>query len=305
MSDKTYDIIAIIGPTASGKTQLATQLAAKLNAEIISADSRQVYCGMNLGTGKDLEDYVINGSPIPYHLINIAKAGSRYNVYEYQTDFMQVYNNMLGRKVRPILCGGSGLYIEAVLSGYNLLPVPENRELRNLFEVKTDAELAQILASYKSLHNTTDLDTRKRTIRAIEIEEFYRHTPASPNPFPKLSSIIFGVKYDRQTEMQRIRVRLAQRLEYGMLEEVKALLNSGIPPENLIYYGLEYKFLTEHILGKLSYEEMFEQLYIAIRQFAKRQMTWFRGMERKGFAINWIAGELPMDEKMRYIEEKI
>lgn len=305
MPNKTYDIIAIVGPTASGKTQLATNLAAKLGGEIISADSRQIYRGMNLGTGKDLEDYTINGKTIPYHLIDIADAGTKYNVYEYQSDFLKAYNDIKSRNVQPILCGGSGLYIEAVLKGYKLIPVPENKELRQQLEQKTDEELASILASYKSLHNTTDLDTRKRTIRAIEIEEYYSKTPLDPNPFPQLTSIIFGVKYDRATEMQRIKARLAQRLDSGMIDEVKTLLNSGINPDDLIYYGLEYKYLTEYIIGKNSYDEMFEHLYIAIRQFAKRQMTWFRGMERRGFTINWISGDIPLEDKMEMILQKV
>lgn len=305
MPNKTYDIIAIVGPTASGKTQLATTLAAKLGGEIISADSRQVYRGMSLGTGKDLDDYTIDGKAIPYHLIDIADAGSKYNVYEYQADFLKVYSDIKKRNAQPILCGGSGLYIDAVLKGYKLIPVPENKELRQLLEQKTDNELAEILASYKSLHNSSDFDTRKRTIRAIEIEEYYKTTPVDPNPFPQLSSIIFGVKYERTAEMLRIKNRLAQRLESGMIDEVKALLDSGINPEDLIYYGLEYKYLTEYIIGKISYDTMFEQLYIAIRQFAKRQMTWFRGMERRGFTINWISGDTPKEDKMAMILQKI
>lgn len=303
MSDKTYDIIAIVGPTASGKTQLATALACNLNGEIISADSRQVYRGMSLGTGKDLVDYTVNGRQIPYHLIDIVEAGCKYNVYEYQADFLKVYDDIKSRNVQPVLCGGSGLYIEAVLKGYRLMPVPENKLLRQQLELKTDAELAQQLASYKELHNTTDLDTRKRTIRAIEIEEFYQNTPVDPNPFPKLSSIIFGVKYKRETEMERIRQRLSQRLESGMIEEVQGLIDSGISSDDLIYYGLEYKFITEYLIGKSSYNEMFEKLNIAIRQFAKRQMTWFRGMERRGFKINWIEGELPLEQKLTIIEQ--
>lgn len=305
MSNKIYDIVAIVGPTASGKTTLAANLADKIGGEIISADSRQVYRGMNLGTGKDYADYTINGKMIPYHLIDIADAGSKYNVYEYQADFLKVYNGIAGRDVQPILCGGSGLYIEAVLKGYRLIPVPENPELRKQLGQKSDDELADILSSYKELHNTTDLDTRKRTIRAIEIEEYYKNTPVDPNPFPQLNSIIFGVRYDRMTEIQRIKRRLAQRLEDGMIDEVKTLLNAGINPQDLIYYGLEYKYLTEYIIGKISYDDMFNHLYIAIRQFAKRQMTWFRGMERRGFTINWINGDMPLTDKVNLILQKL
>lgn len=303
MNPKTYDIIAIVGPTASGKTQLAVALANRLGGEILSADSRQVYSGMNLGTGKDIEDYTIDGQTVPHHLIDIADAGSKYNVYEYQSDFLKAYEGIQQRGAQAILCGGSGLYLEAVLKGYRMMPVPENKELRRELELKTDGELAAQLASYRELHNTTDLDTRKRTIRAIEIEEFYRTSPVDPNPFPKLRSIIFGVKYQRATEMERIRQRLAQRLDAGMIDEVRTLLKQGIAPDDLIYYGLEYKFITEHILGRISYDEMFDGLNIAIRQFAKRQMTWFRGMERRGTTIHWIDGELPLEAKVEKAEQ--
>lgn len=300
-----YDLFAIVGPTASGKTQLAANLAHRLRGEIISADSRQVYRNMDIGTGKDLADYEIDGQKVPYHLIDIADAGSRYNVYQYQNDFLKVYNSLINRHVQPILCGGSGLYIEAVLRGYRLLQVPNNPELRAQLDNKTDTQLAQILAQYKQLHNTTDLDTRKRTIRAIEIEEYYSRTPQDGHEFPKLNSIIFGVRYDRQTEMQRIRQRLEQRLANGMLDEVRALLNAGIPPENLTYYGLEYKFVTEHLTGMLTYNIMVERLNIAIRQFAKRQMTWFRGMQRRGLNIHWIAGEQSLEQKLQLIEHQL
>jgi tRNA dimethylallyltransferase len=305
MSKNKYDLIAIVGPTASGKTQLAAHLAARLNGEIISADSRQVYRGMTIGTGKDLDDYVVDGQEIPYHLIDIVDAGYKFNVFEYQQHFIDAYNDIKSRNRLPILCGGSGLYVDSVLRGYKLLPVPENPELRRELESKTDEELAKILSSYKKLHNTTDLDTRKRTIRAIEIEEYYKRQPVDPNPFPEINSIVFGVKYQRATEMKRISERLSQRLETGMIDEVKALLDSGLNADDLIYYGLEYKYITEYLLGKYSYNEMFEKLNIAIRQFAKRQMTWFRGMERKGFTINWIPGELSLEEKMSIIFDRI
>jgi tRNA dimethylallyltransferase len=305
MLESKYDLIAIVGPTASGKTQLAAHLAARLDGEVISADSRQVYRGMTIGTGKDLDDYVVDGQVIPYHLIDIVDAGYKFNVFEYQQHFIDAYNDIKKRKRLPILCGGSGLYIDAVLRGYKLLPVPENPELRRKLETKTDNELAAILASYKKLHNTTDLDTRKRTIRAIEIEEYYRHQPVDPKPFPQIKSIVFGVKHQRAAEMKRIRERLALRLNSGMIDEVKALLGSGLSADDLIYYGLEYKYITEYLLGKYAYDEMFENLYIAIRQFAKRQMTWFRGMERKGYNINWIPGELVLDEKIALVIDKI
>ncbi len=301
MHSISYDLIAILGPTASGKTQLAAHLAARINGEIISADSRQVYRGMTIGTGKDLDDYVVDGNPIPYHLVDIVDAGYKFNVFEYQQRFIDVYKDIRPRKRLPILCGGSGLYIDAVLRGYKLLPVPENPELRRELEAKTDEELATVLASYKKLHNTTDLDTRKRAIRAIEIEEFYRSRTVDPQTFPQINSIVFGVKYQRAAEMQRIRQRLSQRLESGMIDEVKTLLGSGLKVEDLLYYGLEYKYITEYLMGKYSYDQMFEKLFIAIRQFAKRQMTWFRGMERKGFTINWIPGEMPLSEKLDLI----
>ncbi|HDP74404.1 MAG TPA: tRNA (adenosine(37)-N6)-dimethylallyltransferase MiaA [Bacteroidales bacterium] len=305
MLDSKYDLVAIVGPTASGKTQLASHLGAQVNGEIISADSRQVYRGMTIGTGKDLDDYVVDGKAIPYHLIDVVDAGYKFNVFEYQQHFIDVYNDIKMRNRLPILCGGSGLYIDAVLRGYKLLPVPENPELRRELETKTDDELAAILASYKKLHNTTDLDTRKRTIRAIEIEEYYRHQPVDPKPFPKIKSIVFGVKYQRAAEMKRIRERLVQRLNAGMIDEVKALLNAGLTADDLIYYGLEYKYITEYLVGKHSYDEMFEKLYIAIRQFAKRQMTWFRGMESKGVTINWIPGELTSEKKISLVLNKI
>lgn len=305
MLKSKYDLIAIVGPTASGKTQLAAHLASMLNGEVISADSRQVYRGMTIGTGKDLDDYVVDGNAIPYHLIDIVNAGYKFNVFEYQQHFIDAYTDIKKRNRMPILCGGSGLYIDAVLRGYKLLPVPENPELRRELEAKTDDELAAILASYKLLHNTTDLDTRKRTIRAIEIEEYYCRQPVDPKPFPAIRSIIFGVKYQRAAEMIRIRERLVVRLKSGLIEEVQSLLNSGISADDLIYYGLEYKYITEYLLGKYSYDEMVERLNIAIRQFAKRQMTWFRGMERKGFPINWIPGELSLEEKLALVISKV
>ncbi|KAA6343955.1 tRNA dimethylallyltransferase [termite gut metagenome] len=283
-----YDLITILGPTASGKTQFAVILAYELDAEIISADSRQIYRGMNLGTGKDLDDYTGNGKRIPYHLIDIAEPGYKYNVYEYQRDFLNAYNAIKERGKLPILCGGTGMYIESVLKGYRLVSVPENPELRSRLTGKSLEELTAILRKYKTLHNSTDVDTAQRAIRAIEIEEYYTGNDCSRREFPPLKSLVIGIDIDRESRRRRISARLRRRLDEGMIDEVKALLNNGIKPEDLIYYGLEYKYLTLYITGQLTYEEMFSQLEIAIHQFAKRQMTWFRGMERKGFVIHWV-----------------
>ena len=298
-----YDLITILGPTASGKTDLAAHLAYDLQTEIISADSRQVYRGMDLGTGKDLEDYVVKGKQIPYHLIDICDAGFKYNLFMYQQDFLNVYQDMVGRNLLPILCGGTGLYIESVLKGYRMIPVPENPELRASLEGKPLDELARILSGYKTLHNTTDVDTPKRAIRAIEIGEYYRTHPVQEREFPEIHPLIIGVNIDRELRREKITNRLKQRLDHGMLDEIRRLLDSGVHPDDLIYYGLEYKYLTLYVIGKLSYEEMFSQLEIAIHQFAKRQMTWFRGMERRGFLIHWIEATLPMEEKVARIKE--
>lgn len=284
-----FDLITILGPTASGKTAFAALLAYALDAEIISADSRQVYRRMDLGTGKDLEDYVVNGRQIPYHLIDIAEPGTKYNVYEYQHDFLRAYEDIRRRGRRVIVCGGTGLYLESVLRGYRLSPVPQNPQLREKLEGKSLAELTEILKTYKQLHNTTDVDTAQRAIRAIEIAEYYRSTPVEDRPFPALKSLTLGIAVDRETRRERISRRLRQRLEAGMVDEVRALLQEGIRAEDLLYYGLEYKYLTLYATGQLSYDEMFRQLEIAIHQFAKRQMTWFRGMERRGTAIHWIS----------------
>lgn len=303
MSDRTtsYDLLTILGPTASGKTALAAALAHRLGSEIISADSRQIYRGMDLGTGKDLADYVVEGQPVPYHLIDIADPGYKYNVFEYQRDFLLAYEDIRRRGHLPILCGGTGLYLESVLKGYRLLPVPENPELRARLASLSLEELTRLLASYKTLHNTTDVDTPKRAIRAIEIEEYYRHTPVDERSFPTLQSLIIGVDIDRDLRRQKITRRLHQRLDEGMVDEVRRLLAQGIPADDLIYYGLEYKYLTLYAIGRLSYEEMFHQLETAIHQFAKRQMTWFRGMERRGFTIHWIDATLPLEEKVERI----
>ena len=302
-----YKMITILGPTASGKTKLAATLAYHLGAEIISADSRQVYQGMDIGTGKDLTDYTIASKHIPYHLIDICKAGSKYNVYQYQQDFLDIYNKIKETNKLPILCGGSGLYLEAILKGYHLSTVPPNEELRNQLNEMSHESLIQMLANIQEqlntkMHNSTDLDSKQRTIRAIEIGKHMLTEADHLTSFPTISSLIIGVDIDREERRRKITTRLHQRLEEGMIEEVKQLLDQGIPPEDLIYYGLEYKFVTEYLIGKLSYDEMVRQLEIAIHQFAKRQMTWFRGMERRGIKINWINASLPMEEKIEMIQ---
>jgi len=303
-------MITILGPTASGKTPLATALAARIGGEIISADSRQVYRRMDLGTGKDLADYniMVDGSTvsIPYHLIDICEPGTKYNLFQYQQDFFDAYINIIGRGKVPILCGGTGLYIEAVLKGYKLSPVPQNQELRDRLEGKTLEELTQMLIELKQkngsvMHNKTDIDSCQRAIRAIEIETYNMEHPMPLRELPAIDSLIIGVHIDRELRREKITRRLKARLDEGMIDEIRTLLAEGIPVENLIYYGLEYKFLTEYVIGKLSFDEMFRQLEIAIHQFAKRQMTWFRGMERRGFTIHWIDATLPMEEKIDYI----
>lgn len=300
------DLIAIVGPTASGKTTLAVALAKRIGTEIISADSRQLYRGMDIGTGKDLAEYTLDGVSIPYHLIDICPAGYRYNLFEYVRDFNTVYADMKARGKQPLLCGGTGLYVETVLKGYSLPPVPENKTLRESLQDKTLDELAEILRGYKTLHNTTDIDTCKRAIRAIEIAEYYsRQEPELLEPRPLKNSLIVGVNIERELRRAKITRRLHERLKEGMVEEVKSLLDSGIEPDSLIYYGLEYKFLTEYIIGHTTYDEMVERLEIAIHQFAKRQMTWFRGMERRGHTIRWIDATIPTDEKVDIIEQWI
>lgn len=300
-----YDLIAILGPTASGKTPFAAALAAELNTEIISADSRQIYRGMDLGTGKDLVDYTVQGRAIPYHLIDIAGPGYKYNVFEYQRDFLSAYESIKQKGRLPVLCGGTGMYLEAVLKGYRLLPVPENPELRTRLAGKSLGELTEILKQYKTLHNSTDVDTAKRAIRAIEIEEYYLQTDVAEREFPKLNSLIIGVDIDRELRREKISRRLRQRLDEGMVDEVRRLLSEGIKPDDLIYYGLEYKYLTLYAIGEMSYDEMFAGLETAIHQFAKRQMTWFRGMERRGFTIHWVSATLPTEEKIKFVKQKL
>lgn len=298
-----FNLISVVGPTASGKTALAVRLAAELGGEVISADSRQIYRGMDIGTGKDLGEYSWKGCKVPCHLIDIVEAGAKYNVFEYQNDFLKVWEDCRQRGVFPVLCGGSGLYVEAVLKGYKLLAVPVDEELRASLAGLALPELAQRLAGYKKLHNTTDVDTVKRAIRAIEIEEYYLTHPYEEKDFPELRPLIVGVDVSREVRRERITARLHARLQEGMVEEVKRLLDSGIKPEDLIYYGLEYKYLTLYLTGELGYEEMVEKLNVAIHQFAKRQMTWFRKMERDGFDIHWLDASLDLDEKVAKVKE--
>ena len=309
-------MITILGPTASGKTPVAAHLAAEIGGEIISADSRQVYRRMDIGTGKDLADYIVDGRQIPYHLIDIREPGTKYNLFEYQQDFLDAYEDIRSRGAVPILCGGTGLYIEAVLKGYHLSPVPQNQELRDSLEGKSLAELTEMLTELKAktgsnMHNTTDVDSCQRAIRAIEIETYNLEHPTPRRELPPVDSIIIGLDIDRELRREKITRRLKARLEerqqvgasagMTMVDEVKALLDEGIPADDLIYYGLEYKFVTEYLTGKTTYDEMVTRLEIAIHQFAKRQMTWFRGMERRGFHINWIDATLPMEEKVAKI----
>lgn len=298
-----YDLITITGPTASGKTKLAVAVAAAIGSEIISADSRQVYKGMDIGTGKDLSEYTIKHQNIPYHLIDICEAGEKYNVYEFQHDFHRAYNDIKSRNRMPILCGGTGMYIEAVLRGFRLLTVPENPELRLALQNKSIDELKDILASMQNMHNTTDLDSAKRAIRAIEIAEFTNLHPADFTEFSPLNSLIVLVDINRELRREKITQRLKARLNEGMIQEIQNLLDKGIKAEDLIYYGLEYKFVTLYLTHQLSYSEMFQQLEIAIHQFAKRQMTWFRGMERRGFQLHTINAETALTEQVETIKE--
>lgn len=291
-------LITLIGPTASGKTVLAAQLAKQISGEIISGDSRQVYRGMDIGTGKDLVDYNVNGEAIPYYIIDVVDAGHKYNVYEFQQDFVKAFNTITEKKKQAILCGGTGMYIEAALKGYKLIHVPSNPAFREICEKKTEEELIAELKIYKVLHNQTEIDNRRRMIRALEIEQYYSTNPKIEFDFPQFSPIIIGVSIDVETRRHRIDTRLKQRLDEGLVDEVKTLIDRGVSTETLIYYGLEYKFLTQYLLNQLTYDEMVTQLTIAIHQFAKRQMTWFRGMERRGMKIHWIDGMKPMNERV-------
>ncbi|MBI9035934.1 MAG: tRNA (adenosine(37)-N6)-dimethylallyltransferase MiaA [Bacteroidales bacterium] len=294
----TVDLITVLGPTATGKTSFGVALTALLNGEIISADSRQVYKGMDIGTGKDLNEYHYMDQDIPYHMIDIVEPGYEYNVFEFQNDFLKVYEDIKSRERIPVLCGGTGMYIESVLKGYKLIPVPEDIDLRLELQEKEQHELVEILATYKDVHNTTDTDDRERLVRAIEIQKYYKEHTEIDTSFPTINSVIFGIQFDRQEIRSRITQRLVQRLEEGMIEEVRGLMNNGLKAEQLRFYGLEYKYVTDHIIGKIGYNEMFKLLNTAIHQFAKRQMTWFKRMQKQGVEIHWIDGKLPLDKKL-------
>lgn len=302
---RNLDLISIIGPTAVGKTAVAAHLAAAINGEILSADSRQIYRGMDIGTGKDLGDYTINGKQIPYHLIDIADAGYKYSVFEYQTDFLKAYGEVKTRGSMPILCGGTGMYVDAVVKGYKLMKVPIDDSLRAELEPMTDEALQVRLNVLKTVHNRSDFDTRKRLIRAIEIEQYQKEHEVEMVAYPKINNIYFGVLVDRNIRRKRITERLHARLKEGMVEEVQTLIAGGVPVETMLFYGLEYKFIAMYILGQLTYDQMVEQLNFAIHHFAKRQMTWFRKMERDGNTIHWVDGLLPMEEKVAIILQKI
>ena len=301
--NEKYDLVSVVGPTACGKTSLAVELALSVpGAEIISADSRQVYRGMDIGTGKDIAEYTRGEVTVPSHLLDIVDAGEKYNLFEFQRDFLASYEDIKERGAFPIMCGGSGLYVESVLKGYRLLPVPENTALRAELEEKSLEELTALLATYKQLHNNTDTDNKKRAIRAIEIEEYYRTCPVEERYFPQINALTVGVQVDREVRRERISRRLRERLDNGMVEEVKRLLDSGLEPEQLIYYGLEYKYLTLYLTGAMGYDDMVNGLEIAIHQFAKRQMTWFRGMEKRGVEIHWLDASAPIPDLVGQIK---
>lgn len=301
MDKPMHDIVVITGPTATGKTRLAALVADRMGGEVISADSRQVYRGMDIGTGKDFSDYVVDGRSIAVHMVDIVDAGYRYNVYEYQRDFLKVFEDMSARGCLPVVCGGSGMYVDSIVSGYRMIQVPVNGQLRAMLAGRSLEELTEILSQYKSLHNKTDVDTVKRAVRAIEIADYYAHHPVDESPFPVKNPLVTALFFDRETRRQRISTRLRSRLEGGMIEEVQRLLAAGVHPDDLIYYGLEYKYVTLHLMDQLSFEEMAQKLEVEIHRFAKRQMTWFRGMERRGITINWIDGHMPEEEKVELI----
>jgi tRNA dimethylallyltransferase len=295
--ENKFNLIVVLGPTATGKTAFAANLAYRLNGEIISADSRQVYRGMDKATGKDFNDYLVNGVRVPYHLIDVVDPGYEYSVFEFQRDFLEAFHSITERGKLPVLCGGTGMYIESVLKGYRLTDVPENKGLRKKLEAESDSDLTEMLKSFKVPHNLSDLTERKRLIRAIEIQQYYADHPETDRSFPEIRPVILGIWFEREELRQRITDRLKARLEAGMVDEVKALLAKGLKPEQLKFYGLEYKYLTQYVTGELSFEEMFRLLNTAIHQFAKRQLTWFRKMEREGAVIHWIDGKLSIDEK--------
>jgi len=299
--EEMKNLITILGPTATGKTRLATALAAMINGEIISADSRQVYRGMDIGTGKDLDEYVYNGVAVPYHLIDIVDPGYEYNIFEYQRDFSKAFNEIVLHDKIPILSGGSGLYLDSIINSYDMIAVPENTFLRKQLERLSDDELREKLINFGGLHNTTDLKERKRIIRAIEIKEYEKINPGKKVEMPNIDSVTFGITFERHEIRQRITNRLLQRLKSGMIEEVEQLLKSGLQPEQLTFYGLEYKWLTLYVTGRIDYNTMFTNLNTAIHQFSKRQMTWFRRMEKKGTKIYWIDGAIPEVNKLNAI----
>lgn len=301
MDKPMHDIVVITGPTATGKTRLAALVADRLGGEVISADSRQVYRGMDIGTGKDLSDYIVDGRKVPVHMVDIVDAGYRYNVYEYQRDFLRVFEDMSARDVFPVVCGGSGMYVDSIVSGYRLVKVPVNAPLRALLAERSLDELTVMLSHYKNLHNKTDVDTVKRAIRAIEIADYYANHPVDETPFPVRNPLVMALFVDRETRRQRISDRLRARLDEGMIEEVQRLLAGGIHPDDLIYYGLEYKYITLYLTNRLTRDEMIQKLEVEIHRFAKRQMTWFRGMERRGITINWIDGNMSDLEKTDHI----
>jgi tRNA dimethylallyltransferase len=298
-----YNMITILGPTASGKTTVAANVAYRMNGEVISADSRQVYRNMNIGTGKDYDDYSIEGREVSCHLLDICEAGEKYSVYRYQKDFLTVYNEIVSREKLPVMCGGTGMYIESILEGYRLISVPVNYSLRDNLEGKSMEELTNILKAYKELHNITDITRRETVLRAIEIAKYYSDHNYEESELPEIDSLVVGIKFDRNSRRKRISDRLRTRFEDGMVEEVKSLLESGVSEETLIYYGLEYKFITWYLQEKISYDEMFSQLETSIHKFAKRQMTWFKRMERKGINIRWKDGYMSLDEKIEKVRE--
>ena len=298
-------LITILGTTATGKTKLGAQLAALIDGEIISADSRQVYRGMNLGTGKDLDDFNVNGMDIPYHLIDIVDPGYEFNVFEYQNLFFDAYKKVNENGHIPILVGGTGMYIESVLKNYRMAKVIRNESLRLRLANKTDEELIEILLNNRVLHNTTDTKNRERIIRAIEIDLHYKEHPELLQDVPKIKSVNFGIRFDRAIIRNRITERLDQRFKDGMLDEVQKLLNNGVSADMLKFYGLEYKFMTQHLLGEIEYNEMFNLLNTAIHQFAKRQETWWRKMEKQGVRINWLDGNISNQEKIGLILGKL
>ncbi|HJZ40100.1 MAG TPA: tRNA (adenosine(37)-N6)-dimethylallyltransferase MiaA [Bacteroidales bacterium] len=300
-----FNLIAVIGPTASGKTSFAAHLADEIDGEVISADSRQVYRNMNLGTGKDYEDYRVQDRQVPFHLIDIIEPGNRYSVFEFQRDFFKAFDRIRSQGKMPILCGGSGMYIEAATRGYRLVEVPRNDMLRHELQFRSLQELEEILAGMKTLHNRTDVDTVDRAVRAIEIESYYRANPGSTSGLPAVYPLFFGIMYDRTTERSRITERLESRLKRGMVSEVQQLLASGITPESLDYYGLEYRYITAYLTGRLDYPTMVKQLNTAIHQFARRQRTWFRKMERNGIGIHWIDGAIPLEKKLETVRRML